>query len=94
MPPPPPPGPGPYPPYHPGYWPGPYYPNNWGAAAAGAAVGAAITAAAIGSYVYSLPSTCSQVIVNGIAYQSCGPNWYLPQFQGGSVVYEVVPNPN
>jgi hypothetical protein len=61
---------------------------------AGAAVGAAITAAAIGSYVYSLPATCSQVIVNGIVYQNCGPNWYVPQFEGGHVVYQVVVNPN
>lgn len=90
-----PPGPPPYPPYHPGYWPGPYYPGSWwGPAAAGAAVGAAVTAAAIGSYVYSLPDACAQVFVNGVAYQHCGPNWYLPQFEGGHVVYQVVVAPN
>ncbi|MFG1344862.1 hypothetical protein V5F59_08205 [Xanthobacter autotrophicus DSM 431] len=53
-----------------------------------------VTAAAIGSYVYSLPDACARVIVNGVAYQQCGPSWYLPQFVGGHVVYQVVTNPN
>ncbi|MFG1214923.1 DUF6515 family protein [Xanthobacter flavus] len=57
-------------------------------------MGAAVTAAAIGSYVYSLPDECTQVVVGGVAYQQCGPNWYLPQFVGGHVVYRVVADPN
>ncbi|MBN8919014.1 MAG: hypothetical protein J0I31_25845 [Rhizobiales bacterium] len=57
-------------------------------------MGAAVTAAAIGSYVYSLPDECTQVVVGGVTYQQCGPNWYLPQFVGGHVVYRVVADPN
>jgi len=63
--------------------------------ATGVAVGAtaAVTAAVIGSVVYSLPPSCSSVIVNGISYQQCGSTWYQPQYAGSNVSYTVVNAP-
>lgn len=63
--------------------------------ATGVAVGAAaaVTSAVIGSVVYSLPPSCSSVIVNGIAYQQCGSTWYQPQYAGSNVSYTVVNPP-
>jgi hypothetical protein len=63
--------------------------------AAGVAVGAtaAVTAAAIGSVVYSLPSSCSTVVVSGMAYQECGGSYYQPQISGSSTTYVVVNPP-
>ena len=63
--------------------------------AAGVAVGAAaaITSAAIGSTVYSLPSSCQTVIVNGITYSDCSGTWYQPQFVGTETTYVVVSPP-
>jgi hypothetical protein len=54
---------------------------------------AATTAAVIGSMVYSLPSSCQEVSVNGLTYQQCGSSWYQPQFSGSSVTYIVVNPP-
>lgn len=63
--------------------------------ATGVAIGAtaAVTAAVIGSVVYSLPPSCSSVIVNGISYQQCGSTWYQPQYAGSNVTYVVVNSP-
>jgi hypothetical protein len=54
---------------------------------------AVTTAAMIGSMVYSLPSSCQEVSVNGLTYQQCGSTWYQPQFSGSSVTYIVVNPP-
>jgi hypothetical protein len=69
--------------------------NNWHPVARAAAwtAGAAITAAAIGSVAYSLPPSCTVVVVGGISYQQCGSTWYEPQFAGTSVSYVVVSPP-
>ena len=74
--------------------------HGWGCCydhpiAAGVAVGtaAAVTAAAIGSVVYSLPPSCTSVIVSGISYQQCGSAWYQPQYAGSNVTYVVVNPP-
>ncbi len=63
--------------------------------AAGVAFGtaAAITSAAIGSVAYTLPPSCSTMVVNGIAYQQCGGTWYQPQYAGSQVTYVVIPGP-
>jgi hypothetical protein len=63
--------------------------------AAGVAFGtaAAVTAAAIGSVVYSVPPSCSTVIVNGISYSQCGSTWYAPRYSGTTVEYVVVNPP-
>jgi hypothetical protein len=62
--------------------------------AAAAVVGAAaVTAAAIGSTVYTLPSSCTTVVVNGITYEQCGSSWYQPQFSGTTTTYVVVNPP-
>lgn len=63
--------------------------------ATGVAIGAtaAVTAAVIGSVVYSLPPSCTSVIVNGISYQQCGSTWYQPQYAGSNVSYVVVNSP-
>ena len=69
--------------------------RGWGCCdhpiAAGVAVGA--TAAVIGSVVYSLPSSCTSMIVNGVTYQQCGSTWYQPQYAGSNVTYVVVDPP-
>jgi hypothetical protein len=71
--------------------------RGWGyhPVATGVAVGAtaAVTAAVIGSVVYSLPPSCSSVVVNGISYQQCGSTWYQPQYAGSNVTYVVVNPP-
>ena len=71
--------------------------RGWGyhPVATGVAVGAtaAVTAAVIGSVVYSLPPSCTSVIVNGISYQQCGSTWYQPQYAGSNVSYTVVNPP-
>jgi hypothetical protein len=53
----------------------------------------AVTSAVIGSIVYSVPPSCVQVMVNGMAYQQCGSTWYQPQYAGTSVQYVVVNPP-
>ena len=78
----------------------------WGAAAIGAATGAAIGAAASpdygygygygagpGTVVYSLPPSCTPVIVNGTTYQSCNGVYYAPTYDGATVAYQTVPMP-
>ncbi len=63
--------------------------------ARGVAIGtaAAVTAAVIGSIVYSLPPSCTRVIVNGVTYQQCGSTWYQPQIVGGTTQYIVINAP-
>ncbi len=53
----------------------------------------AVTSAMIGSIVYSLPTDCTTVIVNGIGYQQCSNGWYQPQYLGTTVQYVVVDAP-
>jgi len=64
-----------------------YYP-----VAAGVAFGtaAAVTSAVIGSMTYSLPYGCSPYG----GYYSCGGVYYQPQYQGDTVVYVVVDDPD
>jgi hypothetical protein len=61
--------------------------------AAAVATTAIVTAAIVGTTVYTLPPSCTVVIVNGITYQQCGSSWYQPQFVGGSTTYVVVNAP-
>jgi hypothetical protein len=63
------------------------------ATAAAVTAAATVTAAAIGSIVYSLPRSCSAVVVNGFTYQNCGGTWYQPQYAGSQVTYVVVNSP-
>jgi hypothetical protein len=75
------------------------YHNGWDdhyhPIATGVAIGAtaAVTAAVIGSIVYSVPPSCSTVIVNGISYSQCGSTWYAPRYSGTTVQYVVVAAP-
>ena len=64
--------------------------------ARGVAIGtaAAVTAAVVGSIVYSLPPSCTRVVVGGVTYQQCGSTWYQPQYAGSNVQYIVVNAPN
>jgi hypothetical protein len=59
-----------------------------------AATAAVATAAAIGSVAYTLPASCSIVVVNGLTYQQCGSTWYQPQFVGDETTYMVVSPPD
>ena len=63
------------------------------ATAAAVTATAVVTSAIVGSIVYSLPPSCSTVIINGFAYQQCGSTWYQPQISGGSTTYIVVNPP-
>lgn len=65
----------------------------WGA---GLAIGAAaaVTAAAVGSVVYTLPPSCSDVYVNGVWYNECSGTYYQPQFEGTNTTYIVVDDPH
>jgi hypothetical protein len=72
-----------------GYY-GGYHPV---ATAAAVTAAATVTAAAIGSIVYSLPRSCSAVVVNGFTYQNCSGTWYQPQYAGSQVTYVVVNPP-
>jgi hypothetical protein len=55
---------------------------------------AGVTAAVvIGSTVAALPPSCASVVVNGVPYQHCGPNWYEPRYVGAQVQYTVVVAP-
>jgi len=47
----------------------------------------------IGSIVYSLPPSCTTVVVDGITYERCGSTWYKPRYVGSSVEYMVVNSP-
>ena len=38
----------------------------------------------------TLPSGCTNVIVNGMSHYQCGSVYYLPQYSGSSVTYTVV----
>jgi hypothetical protein len=69
--------------------------NHYHPIATGVAIGAtaAVTAAVIGSVVYSVPPSCSTVIVNGISYSQCGNTWYAPRYSGTTVQYVVVNSP-
>jgi hypothetical protein len=75
------------------------YHNGWDdhyhPIATGVAIGAtaAVTAAVIGSVVYSVPPSCSTVIVGGISYSQCGSTWYAPRYSGTTVQYVVVSPP-
>lgn len=59
------------------------------------AVGAAVatTAAIIGSMVNTIPPSCVNTTVGGVAYYQCGSTWYQPQFNGGTTTYVVVNPP-
>lgn len=59
----------------------------------GTAAAIATTAAVIGSIVYSLPPSCTSVIVDGLTYERCGSTWYKPRYYGSSVEYVVVESP-
>jgi hypothetical protein len=71
-----------------------YHDDGWYAnpVAVGVADGVT-TAVVVGATVASLPPSCSSIVVNGIAYQHCGPNWYQPQYVGTQVQYIVVTAP-
>ena len=72
--------------------------NGWGdyPLGAGLAVGAVagMTAAAIGSAYYALPGGCSPYPYHGYSYYHCGGAYYQPQYEGDTVVYVTVPDPN
>ena len=54
----------------------------------------ATTALVVGAMVSVLPSTgCTTVMIGGIGNRQCGATWYQPQYQGTTVVYQVVNAP-
>lgn len=71
--------------------------NDWDdhpfATAAAVTAGVAVTRAVIGSIVYSLPPSCVTTVINGVAYQQCGNDWYEPRYAGTTVQYVVIESP-
>jgi hypothetical protein len=67
--------------------------GGWGVAAAATAA-AWTTAAVIGSTVWSIPDSCTAVIIDGVTYQQCGSDWYQPYFAGSDMAYVVVEAPD
>lgn len=70
--------------------------DDWGEGFVAGAVVGGVVGAAVSSeptYVYTLPPSCGTVVVNGVAYQNCGGAYYLPSYQGTTVVYEEVAPP-
>lgn len=63
------------------------------ATAAAVTAGVAVTRAVIGSIVYSLPPSCVTTVINGVAYQQCGNDWYEPRYAGTTVQYVVIESP-
>ena len=60
----------------------------------GPSVGAVVaTTLVVGAIVSSLPPNCTTIIVNGLAYQSCGGTYYQPRYSGSTVTYVVVTRP-
>lgn len=51
------------------------------------------TAVPIGTTILSLPAGCSSVSVPGGTYFNCAGVYYLPSYQGNTLVYVVVPAP-
>jgi hypothetical protein len=67
--------------------------DQWGHPVA-AAVAVTATAVAVGTVATSLPASgCSAISVGGVAYEKCGPNYYQPQVQNGTIQYVVVNPP-
>ena len=56
------------------------------------AFGAAV---AVGSIIAAstMPSTCAIVNYGGVAYRRCNGTYYMPMYQGDTLVYKVVPAP-
>ncbi|MCK5536046.1 MAG: hypothetical protein KAI79_04420 [Bacteroidales bacterium] len=50
---------------------------------------------AMGSVIAAstMPSSCVTTYVNGISYRRCGSAYYHPQYEGSTVVYQVVSSP-
>lgn len=63
------------------------------ATAAATTAAVAVTAAAVGSIVHSIPPSCTNVVINGLAYAQCGNTWYQPQLSGSPTTYVVVNAP-
>ena len=61
----------------------------------GTALMAFSTALVVGSVVAAstMPSSCVTTYVNGVTYRRCGSSYYQPQYQGSTVVYQVVNSP-
>jgi len=73
------------------YYGGSYY--RGGYYGAGAVAAGVVTGLAIGSIVASVPTTCTTVYANGIAYRNCSGTYYEPYYQGSTVSYRVVNSP-
>jgi len=46
-----------------------------------------------GTVIYSLPPSCTPVVIEGVTYQSCGGVYYAPTYDGTTIAYQVVPMP-
>jgi hypothetical protein len=47
----------------------------------------------IGASYYTLPYGCPPYAWSGYTYYHCYGDWYLPRYEGETVVYVTVPDP-
>ena len=59
----------------------------------GPSVGAVAAAAAGGTWVATLPRSCTTVVTHGVTYHYCGGVYYRPSYRGTTLVYVVVDAP-
>jgi len=53
------------------------------------------TGLVIGSIIAAstMPKSCTTVMVGGVSYRQCGSSYYMPVYQGDTLVYKVVASP-
>ena len=53
------------------------------------------TGLVIGSVIAAstMPSSCTTIVANGVSYRQCGSSYYMPVYQGDTLVYKVVASP-
>ena len=53
------------------------------------------TGLVIGSIIAAstMPKSCTTVMVGGVNYRQCGSSYYMPVYQGDTLVYKVVDSP-
>ena len=56
-------------------------------------VGAVAAAAAVGTWVATLPRSCTTVVTYGVTYHDCSGAYYRPYYRGTTLVYVVVDAP-
>jgi hypothetical protein len=61
----------------------------------GSPIVAFTTGLVIGSIIAAstMPKSCTTVMVGGVSYRQCGSSYYMPVYQGDTLVYKAVASP-